>query len=266
MPGLARTSPPLFRKLAPLLLGATAFTLVVAAFCRELGLSLFANALGVWFAVFVIDRALDQVEADRLRPAHEMLMLEAQRIHNNVALVLGELLRVTATQSDVPVLRDATAGDYGPALAQVLQRANLRGASFQLKPPGIEDGPDSQAFLPWGTVLELEFGDRLRDRVNSFITRYVTVAEPDLLVSVQQLESAGLVIFASVDGLIPGAELIPAMTWSDLLDRIRQLQDAYDRSLKLYEFGADHQYRLSALGEHVLARFEEYLPAEVVIR
>jgi hypothetical protein len=163
-------------------------------------LNLVSDAIALWFGIFVIDIALERQRAEERKPAHQAMVMDLLRLRMPITHILFLLLKETATKADLPVLREALAGN-GDVAAILARRALAEAAPARML--GILDGRKPS----WKTVVFAGLSPQAL-RLDVLIARYVSVADVRLLAALQGLETCllmdlicGRMTFEDVDHL-----------------------------------------------------------------
>lgn len=105
------------------LAGATAFSLVVVAIHPDLGLNLLADALALWFGLFVVEVAVELARVEARRPAHRAMIDDLLRVRQPIGQILMLALWQAGHVGDLPTMRAASRSDG--EVAHILERVRL---------------------------------------------------------------------------------------------------------------------------------------------
>jgi hypothetical protein len=112
----------LFLFLAPILAIWTAVCWLVAQKWPEVGVNLLADAISLWFVVFVLDWALQFMDEVRRAPATIAAWQRLHRLHGLTTGFINAGVARTFTLEDLPALRSAVDAGDTMALAPILAR------------------------------------------------------------------------------------------------------------------------------------------------
>lgn len=214
----------LSRSLRVILAGAAAFSLVLIPFIPDLGWNLLADAIALCFGLFVIDRALAQAAEEAHAPAHKAMVDDLMRLHRQVDRTVFLILRETATEADLDVIRAAARGDGD--VAEIMARLPLA-APAPMRLIGWIGAPQ----MTWGqAIVALLSPTSLR--LETLIARYIGTADVKMLAAIQGLESSLMMDLMRGEAR-PGGSHILAVFWRSLFQSMesvyRELGPAIDR-------------------------------------
>jgi hypothetical protein len=209
------------------LIGASAFSVIVALFWKDLGLNLVADAAALWFGLFVVEVASEKGRADARKPAHRAMVDDLVRLRTPVTHVLSLLLWETATPSDIPSLRAALRGEGD--VAKILARRRLTTSPALMRQLGILSGPQ----LTWWQVINKALSPQAL-RLEVLIARYVGVADATTLAALQGLE---VCLFMDVlrGRILFDDDLILEVFWRSLIQSLAALDAELEAALMLHE-------------------------------
>jgi hypothetical protein len=217
-----------------LLAGATAFSAVVAAIIPNLGWNLLADAISLWFGLFVVDLALAKGRAEAELPAHRAMVDDLVRVRSPISQVLMLFLWEAATMADIPEMRLAARGEGD--VAEILSRKALASPA-PMRKLGLITGPQAS----WKDVIFRGLSPEAL-RLESLIARYITVADSPILAALQGLETS---MFADVmRGRIVYADdaILRVVMWRSLIQSLAALDTELEVAL------TRHPDRGAALG------------------
>lgn len=202
------------------LVGASVMSVVIALLWKDLGLNLMADAIALWFGLFVVEAAIEKGRAEARRPAHRALIHDLVRVRQPITHLLSLLVGEVVNSDDLPALRVAIKREGD--VAAMLARRRLTTSPAPMRQLGILSGPQ----LTWWQIINSALTPQAL-RLEVLIARYVTVADAPTLAALQELE---VCLFMDV---LRGRtafddDLILEVFWRSLIQSL----DALDRELE----------------------------------
>lgn len=183
-PATAQKATLRFHHTKPLLIplsGASVVSVVIALTYPPLGMNLVADALALWFGLFVVEVALEKGRADVRKPAHRAMVHDLIRLRMPISQILFVLLWETATKDDLETLRAASRGECD--VANILARRKLIPSQAPMRQLGIFGQQ-----LTWWQVINAGLSPRAL-RLEVLIARYISVADAATLSALQGIET-----------------------------------------------------------------------------
>lgn len=204
----------LFKRLSPLLIGATVFSAAVALIWPDLGLNLVADAAALWFVLFVVDVAVERGQSDHGAPVRLAADRSVLRLHDRLIAFTNWCLDDCWTIKDAADLKAAFEDQDARYLAPVL--TNL---VFDRH----EDDDDKVRPNGGGRIAEEAFLLPALREADRFMQRYNAVADPQLIELMERLETCGVVTMLAPK-LFPLRRL-HVLTWAEFLGIVHALQE-----------------------------------------
>lgn len=222
LPRLKHTRP----LIAPLA-GASAFSAIFAVVYPPLGLNLVADALALWFGLFVVEVALEKGRADARKPAHRAMLDDLLRLRQPISQILFLLLWETATKGDIETLHAASRGQCD--VAAILARRKLTTSPAPLRQLGILSGPQ----LTWWQVINVTLSPNSL-RLEVLIARYINVADAPTLAALQGIETC---LFMDIlrGRIIFDDDVILEVFWRSLIQSVANLDISISEMLEPHD-------------------------------
>lgn len=167
------------RGLPQVLVGALLFSVLVAGMWPDLGLNLFAEAIGVVFTILVIQVLLDRRDREAKLPALKAAAKDAAVLANRADGLLGNILTSVVRWEEQSVLINAGSGLADQSLRGFYDRP-LTGVAC------VIDSADFRTHVAWSHCLSAELRD-LKTRSDEFLQRFGALADPPLVQAVADL-------------------------------------------------------------------------------
>lgn len=177
----------------------------MAIFCRDIGLNLFSDAIGLWFGIFVIDKLLEKERSDNEAPARLAAWRSISRLHSNIVQFIDLCVEHHWT---IDVAQDLWQ-------AHLQQRAHFLGqmlATLRIDP--VDKSPASRVGSGRFAV-DAYFTKAVRE-ADRFSSRYVTFADPSIVELVERFES--LTLTEGLTSWGPNISHIGSPVWDQLFE------------------------------------------------
>lgn len=208
---------------------ALGFSAIVSLVVPPLGLNLFTEAVGIVFAVAIIERFLRDAEADRTKPARLAALRMAARIQRQGAEMIDSAVGKTARADELALGATLEARPLAEWAAPILGRLDMSARSPSVVPA---EEPGYAHFLPWRSHLAFEVGS-MRVAVASYLSRHTVYGDPTITRAIQDIEINGLfkvVETGTIDQIHTDSRFMEPM-WSDFLSKFEALWRAVEAAI-----------------------------------
>lgn len=196
------------------LAAATAASAAVIPFYPDLGWNLFADALALLFATYIVQRVLAEAAEKTNAPAHKAMVDDLLRLHQQVDRFVFLALRETTTEAELDVLRAAARGEGD--VSEIIARLPLA-APAPMDLLGWRDQPQAT----WGQVIARGLSPTAL-RLETLIARYTSTADPKLRAALHAVENSLLMDFLRGQ-LRPGGSHLHPIFWRSLFQSMAKV-------------------------------------------
>lgn len=179
---------------------------------HDVGVNLVADMVSLWFALFIVEIALEKDRSEIQKPARRAMMSDLIRMRRPIVHVMSLLLWDVAEQHDLPELRRAARGEGD--IASILARQNLMQSPAPMRQLGVLSGRQ----MTWWEYISKALSPTAL-RLDIIIARYVSVADSKLLSTLQEFESS-IFMDVLIGKILFDDDVIKEIFWRSIIQSI----------------------------------------------
>jgi hypothetical protein len=237
-------------KLTIVVLGGVAFSAMLILIWPNLGLNLFAEALGVAFTVYGIQWLLDEEQRERTKPARLTAIRDATKVYHACFSLLDDMLRSYTLVEDLETLSASPSGDFPDSILPILNRLDMArtgpGVSVALNDAGFQ-----HTDLLWASVLPISTNE-IRQAAERFLDRHTFTVPPRLVQLIHELIDGVLLRMMERPEIMARYPANLQFAWPDFKKEVNALRDELKRCIDMDQ--KDESKRLGVFDAALIAK------------